>query len=401
MPRPTRPKRPSRGAPGRRPGPARLPPGRTTPRPARFDEEALKSRGARRATKAPACDVYVCNPGLLDVLQLELDTHARGRARHAAELAPGVLAVPAGPLVDAVYARQVLPRARMVQTGDLDAMAQGIFDALGDAADDVVTGDARIDMMAYELFRQGSKAIDAHPLDGVRERLEEKLWQKTFGRAKKRGITRKNVPVRAATVLLTSGDTAYVARPHAVTDPLRAWPSAFSGGSVVVDPDFDAPSSAHRKLDEAIVWLGCTPGPEDHMLDLGSAPGGWTWVGRRTGARVTAVDRADMDGRVLADPGVTHLRQSAFDMQDPADTTWLVCDVIDVPERAAQVLERGLAMRALKAAVVTAKMRRPVDPATFARIAAVCEAAEARGFVTRAKNLFANKLEFTVMWRKA
>ena len=63
---------------------------------------------------------------------------------------------------------------------------------------------------------------------------------------------------------------------------------------------------------------GVWPQPGETCLDLGAAPGGWTWAIASLGAQVTAVDRAPLDDAVAAMPGVTTRQESAFGI-DPAN----------------------------------------------------------------------------------
>ncbi|HTV24028.1 MAG TPA: SAM-dependent methyltransferase, partial [Polyangiaceae bacterium] len=42
--------------------------------------------------------------------------------------------------------------------------------------------------------------------------------------------------------------------------------------------DEGPPSRAYLKLFEALTLLGAAPGPSDRCLEIGAAPGGWTWV---------------------------------------------------------------------------------------------------------------------------
>ena len=60
------------------------------------------------------------------------------------------------------------------------------------------------------------------------------------------------------------------------------------------------PSRAYLKLWEAFARLRRQPGPGDRCLDLGAAPGGWTWLLARSGAEVVAVDKAPLDDEVAA-----------------------------------------------------------------------------------------------------
>ncbi len=72
------------------------------------------------------------------------------------------------------------------------------------------------------------------------------------------------------------------------------------------------PSRAYLKLWEVFTRLGVRPAPGARCLDLGASPGGWTWVLAGLGCRVIAVDRAPLDPRVAALPGVEARQASAF-----------------------------------------------------------------------------------------
>ena len=146
------------------------------------------------------------------------------------------------------------------------------------------------------------------------------------------------------------------------------------------------PSRAYLKLWEALTLLGSHPRPGDACLDLGAAPGGWTWVLAHLGATVTAVDKAPLDPAVAALPGVTQVIDSAFAL-DPRPIDWLVCDVIAYPARTLALLERWLPMA--RNIVCTIKFQGDTDHDSADQIAAL------PGVTLR--HLFNNKHELTVL----
>lgn len=77
-------------------------------------------------------------------------------------------------------------------------------------------------------------------------------------------------------------------------------------------------SRAELKLREAIAQFALELPPHGRALDLGAAPGGWTRELARHLAEVVAVDPADLDARVAALPGVTHLRARIEDLDAEA-----------------------------------------------------------------------------------
>ena len=146
------------------------------------------------------------------------------------------------------------------------------------------------------------------------------------------------------------------------------------------------PSRAYLKLWEALTRLGAYPQPGDTGLDLGASPGGWTWVLARLGAAVTGVDKAPLDSRVAAMPGVTQAIDSAFALE-PRPVDWLVCDVIAYPARTLAMLERWLPLARFM--VCTIKFQGATDHA------AVEAAMQLPG--VSVQHLFHNKHELTVL----
>jgi len=124
------------------------------------------------------------------------------------------------------------------------------------------------------------------------------------------------------------------------------WPN---GEFEFVEDKEGPPSRAYRKLWEALVMAGAMPGPGQRCVDAGACPGGWTWALAGLGAEVLAIDRAPIDDRVAAMPGVTFLKHNAFTLkpQDVGPVDWFCSDVICYPpalyEWVSLWLESGLA----------------------------------------------------------
>ena len=110
-----------------------------------------------------------------------------------------------------------------------------------------------------------------------------------------------------------------------------------------------APSRSTLKLAEALqTWL--TPDDEAALLhegttavDLGAAPGGWTWQLVRRGVHVTAVDNGPMDAELLDSGLVEHVRADGFRYRPPRPVGWMVCDMVEQPGRVAELVARWLA----------------------------------------------------------
>ena len=110
-----------------------------------------------------------------------------------------------------------------------------------------------------------------------------------------------------------------------------------------------APSRSTQKLAEALhLWL---PPDDDKRLlhegttavDLGAAPGGWTWQLVRRGVHVTAVDNGPMDARLIESGLVEQVRADGFRYRPPRPVQWMVCDMVEQPIRVAELVAGWLA----------------------------------------------------------
>lgn len=103
----------------------------------------------------------------------------------------------------------------------------------------------------------------------------------------------------------------------------------------------DPPSRAYLKLWEAFTLTGRQPGPGDLCLDLGSAPGGWTWVLASLGARVFSVDKAPLAPHIERLPLVNHCAGSSafgFAPEHAGALDWVFSDVACYPSRLLQLV---------------------------------------------------------------
>jgi 23S rRNA (cytidine2498-2'-O)-methyltransferase len=106
----------------------------------------------------------------------------------------------------------------------------------------------------------------------------------------------------------------------------------------------EAPSRSTMKLAEAIeVFMDRSEQTRllrqgMQAVDLGAAPGGWTWQMVKRGIRVTAVDNGPMKGVLTNHPLVQHLRQDGFKYAPRKAVDWLVCDMVEKPSRVAELI---------------------------------------------------------------
>ncbi|MBM4375674.1 MAG: 23S rRNA (cytidine(2498)-2'-O)-methyltransferase RlmM [Deltaproteobacteria bacterium] len=134
-------------------------------------------------------------------------------------------------------------------------------------------------------------------------------------------------------VCLADDARAYVgALPRSRT--ISTWP----GGRARMKVPSGAPSRATSKIAEALSWIGYGPESGDVCVDLGAAPGGWTWLLLRRKARVIAVDRANLQPDIARDRKVMHLRDNAFTFRPDEPVDWLFCDMVWKPMEVARLL---------------------------------------------------------------
>jgi len=166
--------------------------------------------------------------------------------------------------------------------------------------------------------------------------------------------------------------------------------SPFVNGECRFEEDhIGPPSRAYLKLLEALTRLGTWPQPGETCLDLGAAPGGWSWVLAELGAEVTAVDKAPLDPRLAG--RVRSLAQSAFALA-PEKVDWLLSDVIAYPDRMLGLVRRWIEADAAGQIICTLKFQGPTDHDTTDKFAAIPGA--------RLMHLFHNRHELTFLWSR-
>jgi len=147
--------------------------------------------------------------------------------------------------------------------------------------------------------------------------------------------------------------------------------SAVPGGEWrFIEDHIGPPSRAYLKLWEALTRLGVWPQPGERCIDLGAAPGGWTWVLAQLGATVLAVDKAALDPRVLACAGVTAVAESAFAMA-PQPAEWLFSDVIAYPARLLELVRRWIEAGCVQRIICTVKFQGETDHVSADAFAAI------------------------------
>ena len=140
-----------------------------------------------------------------------------------------------------------------------------------------------------------------------------------------------------------------------------------------------------------------------HAVDLGAAPGGWTWHLVQLGMQVVAVDNGPLKGVVADHPSVKHLRQDGFRYRPKHKVDWLVCDMVEQPGRVAALVSDWLASGATDRAIFNLKlpMKKRVE-ALIAALNGVRTVLDTKNFKYRlqAKQLYHDREEVTVFLAK-
>lgn len=146
-----------------------------------------------------------------------------------------------------------------------------------------------------------------------------------------------------AHVLLTGGQSAWMG--WAPSTNSAPWPM----GIPRLRLPRTAPSRAVLKLEEGLHTF-LTPTERKALVregrtavDLGAAPGGWTWLLVRNGMHVTAVDNGALLPELAGSPLVEHLRLDGFQYRPQRTVHWLVCDIVEQPRRIAELVARWYA----------------------------------------------------------
>lgn len=145
--------------------------------------------------------------------------------------------------------------------------------------------------------------------------------------------------------------------------------SFLPAGKIVFKEDhINPPSRAYLKLQESLTMANLLngtplPKPGDFCFEAGACPGGWTWVLLNLGASVLAVDRSELDSRLMKNPLVTFKAHDAFTIlpEEIGKCDWVFSDVICYPERLLKWINRWIESGLVKNMICTIKMQGKTD----------------------------------------
>jgi len=250
--------------------------------------------------------------------------------------------------VELTFARQGFPVLRVVSGESPAALGAAAASALATAL-------ASVERYALQVWVADSDEANPMARDArlVEEATAERLAAALRGAERldaREGGARR---LLMAQICLLSGGRAAVG----VLESDRAL-SLAPGGRSRAKVSGERPSRAARKLAEAFAWLGVAPEPGELCVDLGAAPGGWTWVLLERRARVIAVDPGRMQPDLLGRRGLTYVPGNAFEFEPDEPVDWLFCDMAFRPLEVAKMLARWARQRS--AALLVANFKLPM-----------------------------------------
>ena len=164
-----------------------------------------------------------------------------------------------------------------------------------------------------------------------------------------------------------------------------------------------APSRSTLKLDEAFLCLlshaerarwverGMT------AVDLGASPGGWSYQLVRRGISVIAIDNGAMSDTLMRSGMVQHFREDGFRYKPKRPVDWLVCDMVEQPQKVAALAVQWLLEKRCKFAIVNLKLPMKKRFAELQKCRAIAAAQLESSLVWRCKQLYHDREEVTLL----
>ncbi|MFW7380719.1 MAG: 23S rRNA (cytidine(2498)-2'-O)-methyltransferase RlmM [Oligoflexus sp.] len=165
----------------------------------------------------------------------------------------------------------------------------------------------------------------------------------------------------------------------------------------------EAPSRSTLKLEEAFLRLLTEKErntffdlqKKRYAVDLGAAPGGWTYQLVRRGFQVTAIDNGSMQDELMATGMVEHLRVDAFHYRPPQAVDLLVCDMVEQPAKVTNLMEKWLTQKWCHTAIFNLKLPMKKKLAEVRSALERLQGLEPK--ILRASHLYHDRDEITVL----
>jgi 23S rRNA (cytidine2498-2'-O)-methyltransferase len=289
-----------------------------------------------------------------------------------------------------VFARQQFACQHVIENMDPADRVGPIIQA---CADFPLAGDLRVEY---------ADTTDGRELSKFCRKISVPLRQAL--RKKNKLTNKENSSKPVIHVFFTSNDKAYVGYSFSNNN------SPLPLGILRLKFPHAAPSRSTLKLDEAFQTF--IPKEEHdvrlqgglYAVDLGACPGGWTYQLVQRGMFVQAVDNGAMDEALMETGQVTYCPEDGFKFKPKKNNIyWLVCDMIEQPQRVAKLMATWVAEGRCKEAMFNLKLpmkkRYESVQGALAIIEQVMQSQHAGKYLLQAKHLYHNREEVTVHLR--
>lgn len=183
---------------------------------------------------------------------------------------------------------------------------------------------------------------------------------------------------------------------HDAATTAQRWP----GGVPPFDLSRDVISRAYWKLEEALLWSGIFVQPDDLCIELGSAPGGSCQRLLEKGARVIAIDPAELDPAIAEHPQLTHFKGRGREIKKARlkGARWLLADMNVAPGYTLDTVQEICTNRhlnTLRGMILTLKLP---DWTLVSQIPEMMQRVQEMGFgVVKCRQLAFNRQEFCLV----
>lgn len=301
--------------------------------------------------------IIVCRPGFSEVLGRELESRFKITSEVVFPSAVSVAeSVKLPEISETIFGRQVLPRAVRLA-----------FSAPQECADFVIE---RLQILSKRDNRAESKwtlhsfAIDDDlalkailKIQGlIKNHIQSKVpaLHKRFVDAEDLASEDAPDPTTLVVQLWAANESTFFLSTATIANGVLP----YAGGALRMKSIHGAPSRSSSKLSEALKFMQRQPIGGETGVDLGAAPGGWTFVMALHGVNMTAIDHGELelpkDKKLIGT--VTHLKENGLKYLPPTLVDWLCCDMVMGAKQSLEVLENWIQENKMKHFIVNLKL---------------------------------------------
>lgn len=267
--------------------------------------------------------------------------------------ADGVVSIPQALDIPLALARLVVPKIMILKGSSISSLATELFQFSDEYLDHTT------DSWSLSFVEPGT--VDTGMVHSRARLIEEHFLDLLEKR--RRGIKRRLTKERGTSnwllqVVLIQKDTIGVSiSQQKEKDESFTRSNSYAANYITVADDKTPPSRAFKKLVEARLLWELPFRKDQHAVDLGACPGGWTHCAQSWGLSVTAIDRSPLAEHLMKSKRVKFIRGDAFTWTPEKRVDWLLCDVISAPGRTKELLQKWITEKLTTYFCVTMKFK--------------------------------------------